>query len=69
MLGAGKQLVPHERHCRSKLLRGRAVDPQDVIRKIEAVTKEDVERAAHEMFSKPFSASAVGRNVEGLKLM
>ena len=54
---------------RSKLLRGRAVDPQDVIRKIEAVTKEDVERAAHEMFSKPFSASAVGRNVEGLKLM
>ena len=54
---------------RSKLLRGCAVDPQDVIRKIEAVTKEDVERAAHEMFSKPFSASAVGRNVEGLKLM
>lgn len=54
---------------RSKLLRGRAVDPQDVIRKIEAVTKEDVERTAHEMFSKPFSASAVGRNVEGLKLM
>ena len=27
---------------RSKLLRGHAVDPQDVIRKIEAVTKEDV---------------------------
>ena len=40
-----------------------------MIRKIEAVTKEDVERTAHEMFSKPFSASAVGRNVEGLKLM
>ena len=39
---------------RSKLLRGHAVDPQDVIRKIEAVTKDDVERAAHRMFGRPF---------------
>ena len=54
---------------RSKLLRGHAVDPQDVIRKIEAVTKEDVERAAHRMFGMPFSASAVGRNIDGLKLL
>ena len=54
---------------RSKLLRGHAVDPQDVIRKIEAVTKEDVERVAHRMFGRPFSASAVGRNIDGLKLL
>ena len=54
---------------RSKLLRGRAVDPQDVIRKIEAVTKEDVERVTREMFSKDCAASAVGRNIEQLKLL
>lgn len=54
---------------RSKLLRGHAVDPQDVILKIEAVTKEDVERVAHRMFGRPFSASAVGRNIDGLKLL
>ena len=55
--------------ARSKLLRGHAVDPQDVIREIEAVTKEDVERVAHRMFDRPFSASAVGRNIDGLKLL
>ena len=54
---------------RSKLLRGKAVDPQDVIRKIEAVTKEDVERVTREMFSKDCAASAVGRNIEQLKLL
>ena len=40
-----------------------------MIRKIEAVTKEDVERVAHRMFGRPFSASAVGRNIDGLKLL
>ena len=55
--------------ARSKLLRGKAVDPQDVIRKIEAVTKEDVERVTREMFSKDCAASAVGRNIEQLKLL
>ncbi len=54
---------------REELLRGHAVDPQDVILKIEAVTKEDVERVAHRMFGRPFSASAVGRNIDGLKLL
>ena len=54
---------------RSKLLRDKAVDPQDVIRKIEAVTKEDVERVTREMFSKVCAASAVGRNIEQLKLL
>ena len=36
---------------------------------VEAVTKEDVERVAHRMFGRPFSASAVGRNIDGLKLL
>ena len=54
---------------RSKLLRGRAVDPKDVIAKIEAVTKEDVERVLRETFSKPCSASAVGRDVAELRLL
>ena len=53
---------------RSKLLRGVAVDPQEVIRKIEAVTREDVERMVHKVFENDYAASAVGRNVESLRL-
>lgn len=54
---------------RSKLLRGVAIDPQEVVGKIEAVTKEDVERVIQNTFTRPFAASAVGRNVEKLKLL
>ena len=54
---------------RSKLLRGIAIDPQEVVGRIEAVTKEDVERVARRTFTKPFAASAVGRNVEELRLL
>lgn len=54
---------------RSKLLRGRAVDPQDVVRKIEAVTKEDVERVIARVFGGKCAASLVGRNVDGLKVL
>ena len=54
---------------RSKLLRGKAVDPRDVIARIEAVTKEDTERVLREVFARPFAASAVGRNVESLRLL
>lgn len=54
---------------RSKLLRGVAIDPQDVVKKIEAVTKEDVERVVKNTFTKPFAASAVGRNVDSLKIL
>lgn len=53
---------------RSKLLRGKAVDPKEIVKKIEAVTKEDVERVVRETFTKPFAASAVGRNVDKLTL-
>jgi len=54
---------------RSKLLRGRAVDPQEVIEKIEAVTKEDVERVIARVFTKTCAASVVGRSVDGLKIL
>ena len=54
---------------RSKLLRGKAVDPKEVIAKIEAVTREDVERILRETFSKPCSASAVGREIGMLCLL
>ncbi|MDO5299153.1 MAG: pitrilysin family protein [Clostridia bacterium] len=54
---------------RSKLLRDVAIDPQEVVGKIEAVTKEDVERVIQNTFTRPFAASAVGRNVEKLKLL
>lgn len=54
---------------RSKLLRGVAIDPKDVVERIEAVTKADVERVLRKVFSKDCVASAVGRNVEGLKLL
>ena len=54
---------------RSMLLRGRAVDPDDVVKMIEAVTKEDVERVVRRVFSQPCAAAAVGRNADGLELM
>ena len=54
---------------RSKLLRGKAVDPQDVIAKIEAVTKADVERVMHRIFAQKCAASVVGRDVDGLKVL
>lgn len=54
---------------RSKLLRGEAIDPDEVVHKIEAVTKEDVERVIRRTFSGQCAASAVGRSVEGLRLL
>ena len=53
---------------RNKLLRGRAADPDEVVKKIEAVTKEDVERVIRRTFSGECAAAAVGRNVDDLKL-
>ncbi|MBQ2948822.1 MAG: insulinase family protein [Clostridia bacterium] len=54
---------------RSKLMRGCAVDPQDVVRKIEAVTKEDVERVIKRVLTQPCAAAVVGRNVDQLKVL
>lgn len=54
---------------RNKLLRGRAVDPDDVVRKIEAVSKEDVERVIRRTFEGPCAAAAVGRNVDALRII
>ena len=54
---------------RSKLLRGRAVDPQDIVRKIEAVTKADVERVIAHVLTKKCAASIVGRNVDQLRVL
>jgi len=54
---------------RSKLMRGRAVDPQDVVKKIEAVTKADVERIIQRVLTQPCAASVVGRNVDNLKVL
>ncbi len=54
---------------RSKLLRGKAVDPQSVVDKIEAVTKADVESMIARTFAQPCAAAAVGRNVDTLKLI
>ncbi|MBQ2990989.1 MAG: insulinase family protein [Clostridia bacterium] len=54
---------------RSKLLRGRAVDPQEVVRRIEAVTKADVERVIGRVFSKACAAAVVGRSVDKLKVL
>ena len=45
------------------------VDPKEVISKIEAVTKEDVERVLRETFSQSCSASAVGRDIASLRLL
>ena len=46
-----------------------AVDPDDVVKKIEAVTKEDVERVIRRTFEGQCAAAAVGRNVDKLKLV
>ena len=54
---------------RSKLLRGKAIDPQSVVDKIEAVSKADVEAMIRRTFTQPCAASAVGRNVEALRLI
>ena len=54
---------------RSKLLRGRAVDPQEVVRRIEAVTKADVERVISRIFAQKCAASIVGRNADTLKAL
>ena len=54
---------------RSMLLRGRAVDPDDVVAKIEAVTKEDVIRVIRRVFGGACAAAAVGRNVAELRLI
>jgi len=54
---------------RSKLLRGHAVDPQDVVKKIEAVTKEDVRRVINRVFTQTCAASVVGRNADQFKVL
>ncbi len=54
---------------RSKLMRGRAVDPEDVIRKIEAVTKADVERVTKRVLTQKCAAALVGRNVDQLRIL
>lgn len=54
---------------RSKLMRGHAVDPAEVVKKIEAVTKADVERIIARVFSEKYAAAIVGRNVDGLKIL
>ncbi|MBR5224035.1 MAG: insulinase family protein, partial [Clostridia bacterium] len=54
---------------RSKLMRGHPVDPQEVVGKIEAVTKEDVERAIRRVLTQKCAAAAVGRNVDTLKIL
>ena len=53
----------------SKLLRGNPVDPEEIVRRIEGVTKADVERIIRETFTKPCAGAAVGRNVDDLKLL
>ena len=54
---------------RSKLLRGIAVDPAEVVRKIEAVTTADVERVMRRVFAQPCAASCVGRDVDALRIL
>ncbi|MBE5799924.1 MAG: insulinase family protein [Clostridiales bacterium] len=54
---------------RSMLMRGRAIDPDDVVKKIEAVTKADVEHVIQSVLTKPCAASVVGRNVDQLKVL
>lgn len=54
---------------RSKLMRGRPVDPQDVVKKIEAVTKADVERVINRVLRQPCAAAIVGRNADQLKIL
>ena len=54
---------------RSKLMRGRAIEPDDVVKKIEAVTKADVERVVSRVLTKKCAASLVGRNVDLLNIL
>jgi len=54
---------------RSKLMRGHAVDPDDVVKKIEAVTKADVERVIRRVLTQKCAASLVGRNVDTLTVL
>ena len=54
---------------RSKLMRGHAVDPDDVVKKIEAVTKADVERVIRRVLTQKCAASLVGRNVDTLTIL
>jgi len=54
---------------RSKLMRGRAIDPDDVVKKIEAVTKADVERVIERVLTQRCAASLVGRNVDSLRIL
>ena len=54
---------------RSKLLRGKAMDPDDVVARIEAVTKEDVERVIRRTFTGKCAAAAVGRSADTLRLL
>lgn len=53
---------------RSKLLLGYANEIDEVIRKIERVTPQDVMSVARRILESPFAAAAVGRGVEALKL-
>lgn len=54
---------------RSKLLRGVAIDPEEVVRKIEAVTKEDMQRVMRRTLGAPCAGALVGRNAADLKLL
>lgn len=54
---------------RNKLLRGEAIDPEEVVRRIEVVTKADVERIMRRTFEAPCAAAAVGRNAGRLRLV
>ena len=54
---------------RSKLMRGRAVDPDEVVKKIEAVTKADVERVIRRVLTQTCAAAIVGRNVDALNVL
>ena len=54
---------------RNKLLRGEAIDPEEVVRKIEAVTREDVERAMRQTLGGACAGAAVGRNADAVRLL
>ncbi|MEG0766725.1 MAG: pitrilysin family protein [Clostridia bacterium] len=49
---------------RSKLLLDHVRDEEEVLAKIDAVTKADVERIASEILTKPYGVSLVGRDVD-----
>lgn len=52
---------------RSKLLLEKIQTPEETIAHIESVKMEDVMRVANEMFTKPYAASAVGKNAGKLR--